>query len=91
MTFRLMTAHILWRTFCIIALLLARALIQFFPHFVHILTVVYTLFYALFALSVLAMAAFGPTKLCIFIGILILIHMLKTSQVEEFEVKNVKE
>ena len=48
-------------------------------------------FYALFALSVLAMAAFGPTKLCIFIGILILIHMLKTSQVEEFEVKNVKE
>ena len=40
-------------------------------------------FYALFAISVLAMAAFGPTKLCAFIGVLILIHMLKTSQVEE--------
>ena len=48
-------------------------------------------FYALFALSILAMAAFGPTKLCIFVGILITIHMLKTSEVKELEVKNVKE
>jgi len=48
-------------------------------------------FYALFASSILAMAAFGPTKMCIFIGVVILIHALKTSEVKELEVENVKE
>lgn len=47
--------------------------------------------YALFALSILAMAAFGPTKICIFIGAVILIHFLKTSKVKELEVENVEE
>jgi len=37
------------------------------------------------------MAAFGPTKMCIFIGVVILIHALKTSEVKELEVENVKE